>query len=262
MKCFWSILFCLSGLCQDPAVLAQYSIFTSNDIYNAGPVCWVMSTVGVYTNGTTVPDDGGAIQQWMDQSGANNHLGRSLLSQRPLYSTSTNTLNGYPSIWLRGKASFTNGAWASSIKPPYEYFAVIKIFTYFANGYVWSGTGSSAYPGLFCDDIGRFFTGANDSKGQQDNSWFVVSGTGISNAPSVMNTNSYLYLNAVRVIASHNPLAGVDSTRLSVGGLDLVGGNLWGSMEEFIFFNKFLNEHQRIGIELYLKQKYAMPQPF
>lgn len=244
---------------RSPSINSDYNTFDETKIASLVPTCWFKSTVGVYTNGTTVPSDGGAIFQWRDQSGNNYHLGQSsTVTLRPIYSISSNTLNGYPSVWFWDKRGMTNGGWTLK-KPPYTMFAVFKNMVPYANSYLWRNGGLCYLDG---DNILHLGNSGPTYTGFATNVWSVVSATCVSNVSRIQSvTNSCLYLQSKKVITNPTANPAFESSSFAISASGDSGG-IYGGFIEVIFFNYYMTESNRKGVELYLKRKYAIQSAF
>jgi hypothetical protein len=206
-----------------------------------GCVLWLDAAQGV----TLVS---GAVSQWADLSGANNHVTQATAGARPVVGVGQ---NGLPCVNFDGTDDILNVT--VSIPQPQTVFIVGK--------FGGSGTGTMLCGGGNQMRFWRVDAGAMNVAGASANTLALPAST-----PDVWHVHSfqlngvassYVQDNAVRVRGN----AGVaTATGVGVGGLTGFGAPQYAlcSVGEVIVFNRALTDGERASVERYLAKKWAL----
>jgi hypothetical protein len=190
----------------------------------------------------------GAVSQWSDLSGSNNHLTQATAGARPVVGVGQ---NGLPCVNFDGTDDILNVT--VSIPQPQSVFVVGK--------FGGSGTGTMLCGGGNQMRFWRVDASAMNVAGASANTLALPAST-----PDVWHVHgfqlngvasSYVQDNAVRVRGN----AGVaTATGVGVGGLTGFGAPQYAlcSVAEAIVFNRALADGERAQVDAYLRRKYAL----
>ncbi|HBX50572.1 MAG TPA: hypothetical protein DEH02_05815 [Bacteroidales bacterium] len=239
-----------------------------NSTYNK---LWLRSDVGVYSDaGVTAAVNGGAVQQWNDQSGNGFHVTQLVAANKPLFASTSASFNNRPVLTFDGitaqndylqNASFS-GIFGGAGSQQVTTFAAVKYnsgdadqaFFEISNGVTYNTgvsnlmSGTTAYSRIYC-------SGGNDVTYNVG----ALPNTAI-HTQHKNSTHTY-YLNGTSVGA---PRAGQGNftntlTTLNIGTLqNYAQWSLKGEMAEIIVYKNALNTAQRIIVENYLSAKYGI----
>lgn len=248
-----SIFCCIA---QDPADLAaSFNILYPSNV--AGLKIWYSGDSGVYSDaGSTPCVDGNSVQQWNDRSGGGFHATQLTSARKPVYRASA--INNLPAIdvGVATDASITNRS-VGTLNQPLSVFVVF--FTTNATGkYIFR----SANPLLWLSsaNVLTFNSGGNIIINIQSGKWYqatlITSTTAENTTTRFWATRAFINGRKQGVIVGNS--TAFDFLRLG----DYVNGPVDGMIAEFIMFTRNLSDSERYGIELYLKRKYALQEPF
>lgn len=243
------------GLRNPSSLMAMHQVFTSNQVRALNPVMWLMAGIGCYSDsGITPCVNGDRVQQWKDQSGSGNDVGRDTVAQQPHFFTSS--INGFPAVAF-GTDTFnllTNKF--TAIPDPVTIFIVLfpsnALATPIYNGFVNGGPQLNFTGNIAISEASALVV--QDLSMRQKEVWYCLS--------CVYYTNkSAIYLNS-KLRAS-----GILTTNYNEGFW--IGGTGGGGSlakcriaEMIVCQGRLLSTEERYGVEMYLKLKYALPDPF
>lgn len=191
----------------------------------------------------------GALSQWSDKSGNNNHLIQGTGASQP--SSVLNVLNGKPIVRFDGIDDFFNLTTAISSVGDFEQFIVMKRTTAITQGIGLGTTSASGpYPTL------QYL----------DGSVYISRGTGYSHI--ALSTTQWNYwsgriesdVRKLRRNASELGLTSVVSARTAIDFTMLgkwASGNHSGDIAEVIFYNRVLTTSERTQVESYITNKWG-----
>lgn len=251
---------------RNPASVALFTPFTSNQIYALSPKGWYMASIGVLNSAGNPCADGEAIKTWQDISANALHLSQDTSAARPKYLA--NQLNGYGTVNFRTSATYLTNEWGPSNSQPFYIFLVINLSnnvagtTILTENYSTAGSKNHVYWtyssalefGIdgYIAAVLKSLPALNETIKQK---WYAFD-------TKHESTRSHVFSRAQKKAFGDAGIRGW-VRGLSLNKDQAAGNGSSGDIAEFIFFSqKHLDEHSRVGIELYLKKKYALPEPF
>ncbi|HEX7862192.1 MAG TPA: Ig-like domain-containing protein [Verrucomicrobiae bacterium] len=222
---------------------------------------WLRADTGVTTNAT------GAVSQWQDQSGNNNHALQTDDTRQPR--VIANALNAKPVLRFDGTDDFLNVTTSPSLDIPGDIasFAVIRVDDYANYNSIWGKTAGAngnipaptdfyliqgnGFPQLYRGD-GSAFGNVQAERAVRANSYVVLgfrqAGTEITH---YLNGN----INGTGEITATPFDAGTD---LKIGTREDLFTKLKGDMAELLIYNEALTEAQVNTAMNYLRTKYGI----
>lgn len=256
MRVLFFMLTCLCCLSQDVVDVALYVPLTSNQIFALGPKLWLMADVGVYTNGTTIPDNGGTVQTWTDISGNGNSVTQPDASSRPKYWT--NYANGLPSVdFGRSFTVMLTNTLAASINPPSTAFVTCYLSNVSGSPYMFSTFGQT-WPACWFDTSLVHLNNQLQAPTQLQSFQQITLVFSTNTLATGYLTNSLMFVQAKKKACGFASTSCTIPTGLAIGAHRQINSGFKGTIQEIIWFDRILNEHHRIGIELYMKVKWGL----
>ena len=246
--------------------IAEISIKNNLAPFFNGLVLSLTAEAGLFTSisgGSPTTIDGSIIARWEDQSGQNNHATQSTSGERPILKT--NIKNGLPVIRfdsdsmvftssISGSAYSvfivcansdpTNGSIIFKTGSPGTYIGIITQSSYNANG-------RNKFI-LATDDQGSGNSGSLAFSGGTAGSNFIVGsclkGTSVaSGGIAYLNNTSGINVGTISGSQTYTQLGGYGGTL-----------NLKADIAEIAVFNRVVSEQERLAVENYLKNKWAI----
>lgn len=271
MKFLWFMLSCLCGLAQNPAdLMATHQILWPTQV--AGLKLWVYAGTNVFKDTSGTPcADGDTVVQWRDMSGNGNDLGNVNAGRGPRFRTGA--INGLPALDFWNTPSAFNALWLSNTFATFISQPITTFMVYYP-----SNNGVSPNPATIHCGFGSVSPTVQIGNNGVHLNWFEAS------APITVkllnpqmkqwNQTTCMYFGGASRFESfsgkfsiQNPGTG-NWTNIIVGGLansdppTNPNSPYQGKLAELIIVEGLMTDSQRYGVEMYLKQKYAFPQPF
>ncbi len=221
---------------------------------------WLKSDIGVTLNGSTV-------SSWNDQSGNGFNAIQNTVANQPLFISTDNNLNSYPSLKFDGVNDLLTGVPIPNLNTSSMTVFVVgkgdtqnstnaaffSVNSFFA-GFWLTRRAATSKIGVY--NNGNLLTGVSSS----------LNSTGFNYKLFSYNKNfgvsSTLKLNGIVEGTSTNSVAvnGFTNANYIIGsGTGSTGVNYAGSIAEVIVYNRTLSISEQDGVEKYLMDKYATP---
>jgi len=272
MQCFYLLNLRGTKLFTLSLSLILISFLTNAQTGPGGVEDYIASSnlkIWVSADSITGLSGGSAVSNWGDRSAENNDGTQASGTEQPLYET--NQINGLPALSFDG-GDFVDFTSPSISGSTFDYYVVVKANSITATGTPTDGAGNyildrtvsgnplvslKATPGDFYtfqkrDDSGTI-GGATSTTTISTTDFQVVSigRTGTDYIINVDGTAEDTLVTSDGVLTPNPPRLGRHQSNAVDGGLD-------GLIAEFIVFDKYLNEAERILLNNYLAAKYNL----
>lgn len=225
----------------------------------AGCILWLKADAGV-------TQSGGAVSQWDDQSGEDNHVAQSTAGRKPTYSASDSEFNNLPSISFDGGDTLFT---ANSLD--YGAQALFLVMKLTANGYIFvhGAVDAADWCYLFSDmnASSQANYGGNTVGKNLAPSWAATAsavsirqrmdGTVAGNRIAINNSEQ-----SVSNVGANNDFGSATANQpVSIAADNFsVGGEGFSTMKvaEVILYNNDIASVDRDAVEEYLRDKYAL----
>ena len=238
----------------------------------SGLFMWLSADSGVHkdTGGTLCTADSDPVVKWVDQSGNGNDVGQTG-GKNPKYRPTA--MNGLPGLAFFSSQTFacTNwltNAFSATLQIPYTVF-IVYYFTNATDNWnpvVWSGY-SAKSPGMIMGDGGYQGHVTFRSGGSAQYGWFGLQSKQWYQSTFIYNnSNSFGLSFASKYLQFAVPQNGW--TNVLFGGyqsanpVNSPNESFIGMIAEFVVFSREVSSTERYGVEMYLKRKYALQEPF
>lgn len=247
------------GVRNPGSLQATYNELQPDQVSNL--VFWVSSDTNCFSDlGVTPCADGDRVRRWGDRSGYNRNLGSERgTSQRPFYYA--NRINGLPIVdFGSGVVQYGMTNWFGQMGGPARSWFL-----------VYCPTGTPGVSGwvYYCNSSENLIDTGSTTTQLSGSTSCVGKGNInevrlLSSVAWASNGIHFMYRAHKKVGTSTVNVFNNWATNMMVGNTDVGNANarLFGWIAEIIHYDRYLTESERIGIELYLKKKYALPNPF
>ena len=224
----------------------------SSSVPTSTPILWLRADKGVILSGSTV-------SSWLDQSGNGYNASQSNASYQPLYVP--NALNGKPVLRFDGANRFLLISNSAIPIDKHTIFIVFKtyntssqsIFGIWYSKPGWNFVLSSGVYTYIIDKSSAYITGTAPTIGANNLFSLTFDGSNVKsyNSGSLIQNDSSIYSS---VYSNTSDALAIGIATNGVSTADPFNGDI----AEIVIYNTALSDAERITVENYLKNKYAL----